>query len=75
MATHSSIPAWRIPWTEEPGRLQSLGRQRTGHDWSDLAHTKKARLIKRGMSPSITRPNDVTSAVYKSTITQISGKE
>ena len=32
MATHSSIPAWRIPWTEEPGRLQSMGLQRAGHD-------------------------------------------
>ena len=37
MATHSSILAWRIPWTEEPGRLQSIGLQRVGHDWSDLA--------------------------------------
>ena len=32
MATHSSIPAWRIPWTEEPGRIQSIGLQRVGHD-------------------------------------------
>ena len=32
MATHSSILAWRIPWTEEPGRLQSMGSQRIGHD-------------------------------------------
>ena len=32
MATHSSILAWRIPWTEEPGRLQSLGSQRVGHN-------------------------------------------
>ena len=32
MATHSSIPAWKIPWTEEPGRLQSMGSQRVGHD-------------------------------------------
>ena len=31
-ATHSSILAWRIPWTEEPGRLQSIGSQRVGHD-------------------------------------------
>ena len=31
MATHSSILAWKIPWTEEPGRLQSLGLQRVGH--------------------------------------------
>ena len=32
MATHSSILAWKIPWTEEPGRLQSMGSQRIGHD-------------------------------------------
>ena len=32
MATHSSILAWRIPWTEEPGGLQSMGLQRDGHD-------------------------------------------
>ena len=32
MATHSSILAWRIPWTEEPGRLQSMGLQRVGHE-------------------------------------------
>ena len=32
MATHSSILAWKIPWTEEPGRLQSMGLQRAGHD-------------------------------------------
>ena len=32
MAIHSSTIAWRIPWTEEPGRLQSMGSQRVGHD-------------------------------------------
>ena len=32
MATHSSILAWKIPWTEEPGELQSIGLQRIGHD-------------------------------------------
>ena len=32
MATHSSILAWRVPWTEEPGGLQSMGSQRVGHD-------------------------------------------
>ena len=32
MATHSSILAWRIPWTEEPGGLQSMRSQRVGHD-------------------------------------------
>ena len=39
MATHSSILAWRISWTEEPGGVQFTGSQRVGHDWSDLAHT------------------------------------
>ena len=38
MTTYSSILAWKIPWTEEPGRLQSIGSHRVGHDWSDLAH-------------------------------------
>ena len=33
MATHSSILAWRIPWTGEPGWLQSMGLQRVGHNW------------------------------------------
>ena len=37
MATHSSILAWRIPGTEEPGGLRSMGLQRVGHDWHDLA--------------------------------------
>ena len=37
MATHSSILAWRIPGTEEPGGLLSVGSHRVGHDWSDLA--------------------------------------
>ena len=37
LETHSSILAWRIPWTEEPDGLQSMGSQRVRHDWSDLA--------------------------------------
>ena len=40
MATHSSILAWRIPWTEEPGGLLSTGSQRVRHDWSDVARTR-----------------------------------
>ena len=39
METHSSILAWRISWTEEPGCLQSIAFQRVGHDWNNLAHT------------------------------------
>ena len=36
MATYSSTLAWKIPWTEEPGGLQSMGSQRVGHDWATL---------------------------------------
>ena len=39
IATHSSILAWRIPWTEEPGELQSMGFQRVGHDWAPNTFT------------------------------------
>ena len=38
-ATHSSILTWWIPWTKEPGGLQSMGLQRVGHNWSYLSHT------------------------------------
>ena len=38
MAIHSSVLAWRIPWTEEPGRLQSGDLQRVGHDWATNTH-------------------------------------
>ena len=39
LATHSSIIAWRIPWTEEPGRLQSMGSQRGKHNWVTHFHS------------------------------------
>ena len=39
MATHSSIIAWRIPWPDEPTRLQSMGLQRVGHNWATNTHT------------------------------------
>ena len=40
-ATHSSTLAWKIPWTEEPGRLQSMGSQRIRHDWAtSLTHSR-----------------------------------
>ena len=38
MATHSSILAWKIPWSEEPSRLQSMGLQRVGHNWATSLH-------------------------------------
>ena len=54
MATHSSILTWKIPWTEEPGRLQSMGLQRIRHDWSDWAQP-----LRRS-----TRPNAGTPPVF-----------
>ena len=46
MATHSSILAWRIPWTEEPGRLQSMGLQRVRHDYILLDKISKRERMK-----------------------------
>ena len=48
MATHSSILAWKVPWMEEPGRLQSLGLQRVGRDWAtslSLSVTKSCLTV------------------------------
>ena len=48
MATHSSILAWRIPWTKEPDGLQSIGSQRVGHDLVTVTHkvlTEKIRMM------------------------------
>ena len=44
-APHSSILAWRILWTEKPGGLQSMGSQRVGHDWCDLALGAAATML------------------------------
>ena len=52
MATHSSILAWRIPWTEESGGLQSMGLQRVGHNWTNLACTHALRDL-RNTNPTI----------------------
>ena len=47
MATHSSILAWRIPWTEEPGRLQSMGSPRVGHNWATNTFIFRAGMTGR----------------------------
>ena len=49
MAHHSSTLAWKIPWTEERGRLQSMGSQRVGHDWAtSLSFSRKETCVKYG---------------------------
>ena len=46
MAIHSSILAWRIPWTEKPSRLQSTGSQRVGHDWATSPSPSEWEVLK-----------------------------
>ena len=48
MATHSSILAWKIPWTEEPGGLQSRGSQRVWHDWATSLSLSQGKQSRRG---------------------------
>ena len=50
IATHSSTLAWKIPWTEEPDRLQSMGLQRVGHDWATSLAQKMSCKQNRGES-------------------------
>ena len=44
-ATHYSIVAWEIPWTEEPGGLQSMGSQRVGHDLVTQQHVSSIKML------------------------------
>ena len=50
MATHSSTLAWKIPWTEEPGRLQSMGSQSVGHLLSDFTFTFHFHALEKEMA-------------------------
>ena len=54
MAPHSSVLAWKIPWTEEPGRLQSMGSQRVGHDKRLHFHFTVIELPSLGLNPGAT---------------------
>ena len=60
MATHSSVLAWKIPGTGEPGGLPSVGSHRVGHDQSNLAIAKKGCLY----SPSYFLPSCLLSASF-----------
>ena len=65
--THSSILAWRIPLTEESGRLQPIGSYRVGHNWSDLAPSKLGKKT-RGVNLELYRLNKIP-AQWRVTIT------
>ena len=57
MATHSSTLAWKIPWRKEPGRLQSMGLQRVGHDWATSHSTYKLNKQGNNIQPWCTPSN------------------
>ena len=54
MATHSSTLAWKIPWMEEPGRLQSMELHRVRHDWSDLSSSSSSCRLRSADWPKET---------------------
>ena len=56
MATHSSVLAWRIPGTGEPGELPSMGSHRVRHDWYDLAAVADSVWIPEGRETDCTFP-------------------
>ena len=62
MATHSSILAWKIPWTEEPGWVQSMRLQRVRHDWATDTHTYTLINVEKMFSRSTSKmPLTVTA--------------
>ena len=52
MASHSSILSWQIPWTEEPGRLQSMGSQRAGHNGTQEHSSKRLNMKIKQSEPA-----------------------
>ena len=70
MATHSSVLAWRIPGTGEPGGLPSMGLHRVGHDWSDLAAAADKNYRKLAKKKSL----KIVSQIYDKT-KQVGGKK
>ena len=66
MAIHSSILAWRIPWTEEPGGLQSMGSQRARHDWARVhAPTHILQGLGKRMHWWVAEPSSFSTIVSK----------
>ena len=64
MATHSSVLAWRIPGTGEPGGLPSMGSHRVGHDRSDLAAAAAAAQVGRSLAwRHVTLPGPLVASV------------
>ena len=72
MASHSSILAWTIPWTEEPGGLQSRGSQRVGHDWAKNTFTYSDRLSTYKAASYINPRNTYNRNLHKFCLARLS---
>ena len=68
MTTHSSILAWRIPWTEEPGRLQSMRSQRVGHNWATNTSTAVGLVVPQHVGSSQTRDPTCVSCIGRQSL-------
>ena len=74
MAPHSSTLAWKIPWTEEPGGLPSMGSHWVGHDWSDLAAAAEEEELKnkqRKINNTITEIKNMVEVIINSRIIEV----
>ena len=69
MTTHSSVLTWTVPWTEEPGGLQSIGLQRVGHGWGDLACSQSTIQSAVGWLNLWCRTEDMEDAQYRGSTT------
>ena len=82
MATHSSVLTWRSPWTEEPRGLPSMGSQRLGHDWSNLACMHACRcsarcpavLVTQHWQGSQLKSHGTASLVSEADVSQVTDK-
>ena len=77
LATHSSVLAWRIPGTEKPGGLPSMGSHRVGHDWSDLAAAAMSQIVMSEnclMASSISTPTPFETFEFQQGIPILSSR-
>ena len=75
MATHSTTLAWKIPWTEKPGRLQSMGSQRVGHDWATSlnTHLMPQPVVVKKLNSSVKYLQDLVELTPKKDVLFITG--
>ena len=64
MATHSSILVWRIPWTEEPGGLQSMGSRRVGHNWATSLSLFNSEVLRNCVTQRFWKEFGINTGIY-----------